>query len=157
MIMDIFKGYFLEDKRNKILIFSFFLFLLIQMIPVNKENPIVSIEEVIKPTLEVQKILERSCYDCHSNQTKWPIYSYIAPMSWLIHYDVSEGRSSLNFSKWNRFSEKIKIKRSEKILSTLDDESMPPAEYVLFHPEARLTQNDKDKLVKYFLQFITKN
>jgi hypothetical protein len=65
-------------------------FILIQFVPVNRDNPSVDLELVLKAPPEVTSILENSCYDCHSNQTNWPFYSYIAPVSWLVARDVNK-------------------------------------------------------------------
>ena len=76
----------------------------IQFIPVNRSNP--PVEEEIPVLPEVKAILKRACYDCHSNETVWPGYSRVAPVSWLLAWDVGEGREELNFSTWNRYNQK---------------------------------------------------
>ena len=77
------------------------LFLAIQFVPVERTNPPV-ISDFRGPE-EVKKILVRSCYDCHSNETKWPWYAKLAPGSWILAHDVSEGRFALNFSEWDDY------------------------------------------------------
>ncbi|MDH5429724.1 MAG: heme-binding domain-containing protein, partial [Nitrospirota bacterium] len=76
----------------------------IQFIPVNRTNP--PMEEEIVALPDVKAILKRACYDCHSNETIWPWYSQVAPASWLLAWDVAEGREELNFSTWNRYTQK---------------------------------------------------
>ena len=76
----------------------------IQFIPVKMSNP--PVEEEISASPEIKAILKRACYDCHSHETIWPGYSQVAPVSWLLAWDVAEGREELNFSTWNRYGEK---------------------------------------------------
>ena len=82
----------------------------IQFVPVNRMNPPVTGE--IGAPEKVMAILHRSCYDCHSNKTVWPWYSYVAPISWLVADDVHEGRRHMNFSEWNTYNTK---RRNHKI------------------------------------------
>ncbi|HSJ27302.1 MAG TPA: heme-binding domain-containing protein [Acidimicrobiia bacterium] len=74
----------------------------------------------------------RACFDCHSNETVWPWYSTIAPMSWLVQRDADEGREELNFSEWHR-------DQDNDAAETVLDRSMPPRQYLLLHPEVRLS------------------
>jgi hypothetical protein len=117
------------------------MFILIQLIPVNRNNPPIE-QDVIAPR-EVKNILRRSCYDCHSNETIWPWYSYIAPVSWLIAYDIAEARDELNFSTWQKYRKKNFRKIRKKIWDEVEDEDMPLGNYLLLHPSARLSKEDK--------------
>jgi len=113
---------------------------LIQFVPIERENPPV-LHEVSAPT-NALAVLERSCYDCHSNETNWPWYSYVAPISWLITYDVSEGRNAMNFSEWNFYEPVEQIDLMDRILEQIDENRMPLWYYVPLHPEAELTRAD---------------
>src|SRR5450759_4293447 len=84
----------------------------IQVVPVDRRNPAVESEVPASP--EVRTILHRACYDCHSNETVWPWYSRIAPLSWLIAHDVHEGRDNLNLSTWNRLGAEQQVKARQK-------------------------------------------
>ena len=97
----------------------------------------------LKAPSEVKTILKNSCYDCHSNQTNWPFYSYIAPVSWLVSRDVNKGRNNLNFSEWNNLSiEKInKIK--DEIAEEISEDEMPLPIYVFIHSDASLSNEQK--------------
>jgi hypothetical protein len=117
------------------------LLIIIQFIPVEKSNP--AIESEIPATAEVQKILSRSCYDCHSHQTVWPWYSQVAPVSWLIAHDVKEGREHLNFSVWSEFDWRKKVKIFEEIQEVIEKGEMPLTSYLWMHPNARLDINDQ--------------
>ena len=85
----------------------------------------------------------RACYDCHSNETVWPWYSHVAPMSWLVQRDVDEGREDLNFSEWQREQDE-----ADEAAETVRDGSMPPRQYLLSHSAARLTDTQLDSLAR---------
>lgn len=99
----------------------------------------------IQAPKEVMKLLKTSCYDCHSNHTKWPWYSNIAPISWQVHSNVKNGRNWLNFSIWNRYTQKQKQKRYKQTVEALKFK-MPPSEYLLIHKDARLTPQQRKVL-----------
>ena len=132
-------------KRNYLLIVLLGLFLLIQLIPVDRENSSSNPKSEIRAPQEVMTILKNSCYDCHSNQTNWPIYSYIAPVSWLVSRDVKKGRSHLNFSEWNSLSPEKKNKSREEIVEEISADEMPLSIYLIMHSEAKLS--DKEKMI----------
>ena len=114
-------------------------FLALQLIPYNRNHtnpPIVSEPNWDSP--ETRAFAERACFDCHSNETSWPWYSNIAPVSWLIQQDVDRGRRYLNFSDWENSREK------NEISEVVSGGYMPPSQYLLIHPEAKLTQAEKD-------------
>lgn len=83
----------------------------------------------------------RACFDCHSNEVRWPWYSSIAPASWLVQHDVDEGRGVLNFSEWNRSYEEAR----EAAESVVEGE-MPLKTYLVLHPAARLTARERSML-----------
>lgn len=91
-------------------------------------------------------LFERACADCHSNQTRWPWYSNIAPVSWLVQRDVDEGRAKLNVSEWGRGEQE-----TEEIREVVENGEMPPGIYLLTHPEARLSAQEKAALVEGLL------
>jgi len=113
----------------------------IQFIPVKRTNPPVT--ATLDAPTQVISVFKKSCYDCHSNETKWPWYSYIAPGSWLVSGDVEEARSHLNFSEWGNLSRKDLTKMKEEIWEEIEKENMPLWKYTILHPEANLTQKDK--------------
>lgn len=118
------------------------LFALAQAVPYGRahDNPPVQAEPAWD-NVRTRALARRACFDCHSNLTKWPWESNVAPLSWLIQADVDGGRSSLNFSEWNRVqdgaSEAIEAARSG---------SMPPSYYTWMHPNARLSQTARSLL-----------
>ena len=92
---------------------------------------------------QTRALAKRACFDCHSNETEWPGYASIAPVSWLVQHDVSEGRAALNFSEWGRPQNEATDAAEEVI-----EGEMPPAAYRLVHAHARLTAAERDQLAQ---------
>jgi hypothetical protein len=115
-----------------------------QFIPVTRTNP--PVESEIHASPAVDRVLRRACYDCHSNETVWPWYSRVAPMSWLVAHDVNEGREHMNFSTWGRLSSEKQVETVRKIWEEVSEGHMPPAIYLPAHREARLNDQDKAAL-----------
>lgn len=122
----------------------------IQLVPVERANP--PVESDIAAPDEVKKILRRSCYDCHSNETRWPWYARIAPVSWLIASDVKEGRREVNFSEWNKFTGGRRARKFKEIVEQLEHEKMPQWYYLLLHPDAKLSPAEKDTILNWAKQ-----
>jgi hypothetical protein len=114
---------------------------LIQLIPLDRHNP--PVESDISTSPEVKAVLRRACYDCHSNETVWPWYSRIAPVSWLLARDVQEGREALNFSLWNQYNTKKQMKKLKESWKEVERGSMPPWVYTVLHPNAYLSAQDQ--------------
>jgi len=131
-------------KKGRVVLAIVAFGLAIQLVPVPRENPPVS-EEVPAPD-EVRAILERSCYDCHSHEVRWPWYSRVAPVSWLVAYDVRHARKHLNFSTWDRYDAKKRRKNLEDLWEEVHEGEMPLWYYLPMHPEARLSDADKQRL-----------
>lgn len=117
---------------------------LIQFVPVDRTNP--PVETEVPATAEVRAVLRRACYDCHSNETVWPWYSRVAPVSWLAARDVHKGREELNFSTWNRLTTKEQVKALHESWETVEEGEMPMWFYLPTHPEARLSAQDRSIL-----------
>lgn len=113
--------------------------LLIQLIPYghNHTNPPV-VKEPKWNSPETRQIAQRACFDCHSNETIWPWYSNVAPMSWLVQRDVDVARSRMNFSDWGRLPAE-----AGEISGNISDGEMPPFQYLIMHPAARLSEQEK--------------
>jgi Haem-binding domain len=107
---------------------------------------------------EVEAVMRRACFDCHTNETRWPLYARIAPGSWLLARDVHHGRSHLNFSKWGDADEDERQTDRENAWEQVESGAMPPWFYVLpMHPDAKLSEADKATLKSYFLAKSTKD
>jgi hypothetical protein len=117
------------------------LFVAAQFVPVPKTNP--PTETEVPAPAEVREVLRRACYDCHSNETVWPWYARVAPASWLLAWDVNEGREHLNFSTWNRLNDADRQHAFEEIQEEVESGAMPLPIYLPLHPEARLSDQDK--------------
>lgn len=90
----------------------------------------------------VMNTLERSCSNCHSDQTFWPWYSYVAPASWLVEKDVHDGREHFNMSLWNEYTDRDRIRILTEISVMVRNHEMPLPRYTLLHPDAKLTAQD---------------
>ena len=101
------------------------------------------------PPPQIAALLHAACYDCHSYETKWPWYSHVAPMSWLIANDVNGGRGHVNFSDWPNDHPDWAARRWERVSEELDYKEMPPAKYTMMHPEARLTDAQRQELIQW--------
>ena len=125
------------------------LVLLIQLVPYGKDhtNPSV-LQEPNWDSPQTRELAVRACFDCHSNDTTWPWYSNIAPISWLVQRDVDEGRQRLNFSDWgNARSDRGREGRElEEMGEVILEGEMPPPIFLITHSEARLSQAEKQAL-----------
>lgn len=116
--------------------------------PIVRDNPPVSAE--ITATPEVHRILRRSCYDCHSNETRWPWYSYVAPASWLLAADVRDARTRMNFSTWTHAaSPEVDCYFKRRIAERAANGEMPPMRYRLLHPLAAVIEEETALLRKW--------
>jgi len=120
------------------------LFLAAQLIPYGRDhtNPAVQ-QEPQWDTPQTRELAKRACFNCHSNETVWPWYSNIAPVSWLVYRDAMEGRSRVNFSEWNRGEQEV-----EDAAELVQNGEMPLPIYLLMHPEARLSAAEKQTLIQ---------
>ena len=130
---------------KKILLFvvigGLVLFGLIQLIPIDRTNPPTT-QEPKWSSPEARALVQKSCFQCHSNQTEWPWYSYIAPASWLIKMDVVKGRDQFNFSEWDQNPSTL-----SQIARNIQRSSMPPLQYTLSHPDTKLNDQQKQALI----------
>ncbi len=115
-----------------------------QFIRIEKTNPPVGSDVVADPA--VKALLKKACYDCHSNETVWPWYSSVAPVSWLIGSDVNEGRQNLNFSEWGSYPDQIRRHKLEDIGEEVQSEGMPPWYYAIMHSAARLDAEERARI-----------
>lgn len=120
-------------------------FLLVaQLVPVDRTNP--PVESEVNAPLEVIAVLRKACYDCHSNETVWPWYSGVAPVSWLAAKDVREGREEINYSTWGRYTAEERAEKREETWHEVEEREMPLSFYLLMHPKARLSGADQEVL-----------
>jgi hypothetical protein len=126
------------------------LLLLIQLIPIRPQpNPPV-LAEPAWDSPGTRALAQHACFDCHSNETVWPAYAYVAPISWLVVHDTLDGRRQLNFSAWGVAQSSGRESREltpDKIRREISSGSMPPRIFLLTHPEARLADAEKQQLI----------
>lgn len=120
------------------------LVIIIQLVPVARTNPPSDRPIVVPDT--VGQILRRACYDCHSHETRWPWYAYVAPMSWLVASDVKKGREHVNFSTWGHYDSEEQAEKLGDIWEEVEDGEMPLKIYLPLHPDARLSDDDREIL-----------
>ncbi len=108
-----------------------------------------SIEAVYEVPGQVAGILERACYDCHSNATDYPWYSYVQPVGWWLEGHISEGKEELNFSAFGTYSKRRQASKLESIAGQVREGSMPPESYALMHRDATLTKEEVQVLLQW--------
>ncbi|MFN0246064.1 MAG: heme-binding domain-containing protein [Kofleriaceae bacterium] len=120
------------------------IFLVLQLIPYGRthSNP-PPISEPAWDSPRTRELAERACFDCHSNHTRWPWYASVAPMSWLVEFDVQVAREVVNFSEWNRRYPLAPYAGKRTL-----DGNMPPSKYLVAHPEAELTAAEREELAR---------
>jgi hypothetical protein len=138
-------------------------FIAIQFIPIDRDNPPV-VQEPDWDSPRTRALMERACFDCHSNETNWPWYSNVVPVSWGVANDVHEGREKLNFSEWGRSEDPADedkddndeeeeaaeeaAEAAEEMVDEIRKGEMPLPRYLLLHPEARLTDAEIEQLIQ---------
>ena len=139
--------------KKKLVLGIVFILVAIQFIRIDKSAPesdpkedILVVENV--PS-EIGAILKTSCYDCHSNQTVYPWYSNVAPVSWWLKQHINEGRKELNFSEWGVYSERRKDHKLKEIDELVEKGEMPLDSYLWIHGDARLSEQQTKQLVNW--------
>jgi hypothetical protein len=117
------------------------LFGLIQLIPIDRTNPPIT-QEPKWSSPEARALVKDHCFQCHSNETEWPWYSYIAPASWLIKFDVVGAHEAFNFSEWDQNPGTL-----SEMVRQIQRDRMPPFQYTLFHPSAKMDAQQKQALI----------
>lgn len=138
--------------RKKILLIVLGAFVLIQFFrpdrSVNKSSQI-ALNQIFSDK-EALNLFQGACKDCHSNETSYPWYSEVAPVSWIIQHHINEGREHANFSLWNTYNKDQKRKILEEAVEEIERDKMPMGGYRLLHSEANLTARAKEKLIAAF-------
>jgi len=140
--------------KKKILIALAVILVLIQFVRIDKTNPETVLENdfisVNTPPTEIAEMLKTSCYDCHSNQSVYPWYSNIAPVSWMLKQHINEAREHLNFSEWALYDTKDQAHALEECAKEVEKGKMPLSSYLIIHTESKLSDEQAAKLVAYF-------
>ena len=129
-------------------------FILMQLVPVDKVNPAVKANEdfvkIHNTPQNVYAVMKKACYDCHSNETVYPSYSKFAPISWSVKNHVNQGRTYMNWSIWGTYNNDLKKGMIEKTINSIDKKTMPINGYLVYHPEAKLSDAERTLLINYF-------
>jgi hypothetical protein len=138
-----------KRRLSASLIAAAILFGSIQLIPIARTNP--PITKDVSAPVQVESILRRGCYDCHSNETRWPWYAQVAPASWLVARDVNHGRKHLNFSTWDKYADDpgTVIRKLKSIGELSANGQMPRWYYLPAHPRSRLSASDRQVIAKW--------
>ena len=97
----------------------------------------------------VRSTIEAKCADCHSNHTRWPLYSRLAPASWLMEHDIVRARTAMNLSEWAEMPAEGRIAALTRIAAEARSGQMPPSPYAFMHPANRLTDGDKQEIAAW--------
>ncbi|MCB9201749.1 MAG: heme-binding domain-containing protein [Flavobacteriales bacterium] len=139
---------------KKVLYGLLIVFLIMQFFGIDKVNPKVDKNKdfitITQPSEEIQSILKASCYDCHSNETSYPWYSSIAPVSWILKHHIDEGREHINFSTFANYNQEQKEHALHECAEVLEKNEMPLKSYTLMHSEAKITEAQKKELINFF-------
>ncbi|MGZ4117789.1 MAG: heme-binding domain-containing protein [Bacteroidia bacterium] len=106
-------------------------------------------ENAIYSSQKVGALLETACYDCHSNNTNYPWYTNIQPIGWWMNHHVNKGKRELNFSEFESYTLKRKLRKLSKIKKEVEEGDMPLSSYTLIHSEAKLSSDQKELLIKW--------
>lgn len=127
-----------------------------QAFQIEKTNPPVDPQKdfvsAVNPPAPVADLLKKACFDCHSHETKYPWYSYVAPASFFLRSHIVEGREHLNFSEWATYNAEDKAHAAEEIGEVLQEGEMPLTSYLILHPEAKITDQQRQQLMDFFGQ-----
>lgn len=133
-------------------------FALIQFFPIDRTNqPVdtkVNFVDARKSPEKIRTLLKNACYDCHSNETVYPKYAFIAPVSWSVKSHVNEGREHLNFSVWGTYNKDLKENMLTKSVQTIQNKTMPMPGYIVYHKEANLSEAERALLIQYFEEML---
>ena len=142
---------------KKILLGLLTIFLISQLFPANlpeviHDNPADLLSNNDVPE-DIEKMLRTTCYDCHSNETVYPWYSYVSPVKFLVSKDTRKGRKHLNFSEWEDYSMADKLEVLDEISEEVGEGEMPMKIYPIIHPDAKLSDVDREVLVSWAEDF----
>ena len=104
----------------------------------------------VKAPADVINILKVACYDCHSNESIYPWYTNVAPVSWWVKSHINDGRKHLNFSVWNDYNDKRKSKKIKECIEEIEEGEMPLKSYTIIHKDAELSKEQQKILVDFF-------
>ncbi|MDX1666269.1 MAG: heme-binding domain-containing protein [Saprospiraceae bacterium] len=143
------------NKYLRYVLLALAVFLIVaQLFPIDKSAPEVDPKEdflqLADPPAEVARLIKTVCYDCHSYEVNYPWYTSVAPVSWWIDHHIEEGREHLNFSIWGTYDLDKRAHKMEEAAEEVEEEHMPLNSYTWMHSEARLSEEQRNRLVAWF-------
>ncbi len=152
----------MKKKLKKIFLFGFLIFLLIQFYQPtrnvdNRKISSIHFNTIYNVPNNVQSILTTACFDCHSNNTQYPWYSYIQPTRFLMENHIKVGKKNLNFSEWGNYSSRKQNNKLERITKQIKANEMPLSSYTFIHRNAKLSFNQKQEIINWINQIIENN
>lgn len=143
---------------KKIIVWTLVTFALIQLIPIDRVNkPVdskVNFVQMKQTPEKISTLLKHACYDCHSDETVYPKYAYVAPISWSVKSHVNDGRQHLNFSVWGTYNKELKENMLDRSVEALKHKTMPLPGYIVYHDKAKLTEAERTLLSQYFEEML---
>jgi hypothetical protein len=139
---------------KKILLLLLGLFVFAQVLRPDRKNPPYepahAFDAVLKPSVEIQTLIRDACSDCHTRETRWPWYSHVSPVSWLVAGHVKEGREHLDFSIFGALSRDDQRKMLHECAEEVEEAHMPLPVYTWLHSRARLSTEQRQRLAAWF-------
>lgn len=138
--------------KKKLIIIIGSLFLILQLFPISRNQSkeySKDISTIEKITPDVKNILQSSCYDCHSNNSNYPIYASIQPIAWWLQHHIDEGKEELNFSEFAGYSPRKRFHKLEEIKEQIVENEMPLYSYTIVHTQAKLSEQQKSILINW--------
>ncbi len=146
---------------NKLIILLIILLAAIQFIRPARNTSVQAVPQAFMDTFQVnenvKKLLVTSCFDCHSNHTRYPWYTNIQPVGWLMAKHIRAGKAELNFDELAALSPRRRNSKFRSITEQIEKDEMPLKSYLILHKDARLSEEDKNTLISFFQSKINKN
>lgn len=116
------------------------------------QEPATDISKSVIMPPNVEAVLKKACYDCHSNNTRYPWYTHLQPIGWMMASHIKDGKKELNFSEFSRYTSRRQVSKLNGIANSIKDDIMPLSSYKLMHKEAQLTAQEKELIINWALQ-----
>jgi hypothetical protein len=144
----------MKKNLKRIAITLLIVFIVIQFMPTKRNQNTELLVSDFTKTYDVpnniQKMLKAACYDCHSNNTKYPWYNKIQPVAWFIEHHIDEAKEELNFSEFGSYSSKKQNHKLDEIMDEVKEGKMPLKTYKVMHSEAKFSNDEKEAFINWF-------
>ena len=143
----------MKSKLNKLAWLLLASFVLIQFLQIDKSNSLDNPNDLfnqIDASDQIKTKVKAACYDCHSNETTYPWYTYIQPFGWWVRGHIKSGKNNLNFSEWANYSSDKRSHKAEESAEEIQENHMPLKSYTWMHPHSKLDAQASKMLVDWF-------